>query len=113
MTQTQIEQTRVIYLWSERNDVDLIHDITPIELSHMPYLTDLNALHKVAMNVADELKLKNGLLALDILTALSAKQINGEYIDLFNAVYNGIIYLHDNRNFTTRQSHRSDTSPFE
>jgi hypothetical protein len=77
---------------------------TLMYLSDMPYLTSLDSLHSVAMKVLD------GLFVRDLIDNEEAqwsratirqycatKPINGEYIDLFNAVYDGIIFLNSNK----------------
>ena len=63
----------------------------------MPYLTSLDWLHPVAMKVLGEPKLKDksdGITIIaKIIRACSSAPINGEYIALFNAVYDGIVFL--------------------
>ena len=67
------------------------------------YLTDLNALHKVAMDVMDILE--GDMLDVDysyehsiaIFRAITERPINGQYIDLFKAVYDGIIFLNKSK----------------
>lgn len=77
------------------------------EYSHecLPYLTDLNTLHKVALDVMDKLKklfddseeretyesIRDLLLLIE--DALLSRPINGEYTDLVDAVYEAIVYL--------------------
>jgi hypothetical protein len=43
-------------------------------------------------------KVRIGRLITNILLACSNRPINGEYIDLFNAVYDGIVYLKSQNN---------------
>jgi len=108
MTQTQIEQTRVIAEYDGwKIDRSLAYrGMGAIPTHSLNYLTDLNALHKVAMDVMDKLtELFNATADSDVfITPASDLQykikkacylhpINGEYIDLFNAVYEGIVYL--------------------
>lgn len=71
----------------------------------LKYLTSLDWLHPVAMNVLDKLtELFNDTLDGDVFVPVSdleynikrscyIRPINGEYIDLFNATVEGIIYL--------------------
>jgi hypothetical protein len=116
MTQTQIEQTRVIAIhdkWLEIPEgtyaechrqtlwfghggkFDCYHDITAV--SELKYLTSLDRLHPVAMNVMDDLRgiqdEQKSYYISSIRSYCSTAPINGEYIDLFNAVYEGIVYL--------------------
>jgi hypothetical protein len=116
MTQTQIEQTRVIALrdkWLEIPEgtyaechrqtlwfghggkFDCYHDVTAI--SDVKYLTSLDWLHPVAMDVLSKLHEDNSFKKLNIEATIECScvkpPINGEYIDLFNAVYEGIVYL--------------------
>ena len=78
--------------------------ITPLiteKLACKRYLTDLNTLHKVAMDVMDKLtELFNDTLDGDVFVPVSdleynikrscyIRPINGEYIDLFNATIEG------------------------
>jgi hypothetical protein len=131
MTQTQIEQTRVIAErdgWELRGEPDFIHPykiwikqmqmgtkmipyISPSGKEYhewhkdMKYLTSLDWLHPVAMEVMDKLtELFNDTMDGDVFMPVSdleynikrscyIRPINGEYIDLFNAVYEGIVYL--------------------
>lgn len=140
MNQKQIEQTRVIAEkdgWTFRNNGDTAELFTNGEFvmgchgwKETPdfpihkYLTDLNALHKVAMDVVEELSriemqiekdytnqpmFINGVLNEEALKArkltrientinhiflcFRSRPLNGQYIDLFNAVYKGIVYL--------------------
>lgn len=72
-----------------------------IEKDTPDYLTNLNELHRVALDVMDRLY---PLLITEaaisaycgIKDALLSRPINSEYIDLFNAVYDGIVYLNQN-----------------
>jgi hypothetical protein len=63
----------------------------------MSYLTSLDWLHPVAMNVIERLVDVREMEALRQYCSIRSKcayaPVNGEYIDLFNAVYNGIVYL--------------------
>ena len=68
------------------------------EAFDMSYLTDLNWLHPVAMKVLGELRNVYTLIGaykhlVSISVACAQPPINGEYIDLFNAVYDAIVYL--------------------
>jgi len=67
---------------------DCYHDITAA--SDMPHLTDLNALHRVALDVMDRVA---GLQYDRIQEALLSRPINGQYTDLVDAVYDAIVYL--------------------
>lgn len=68
-------------------------------LRNLPYLTDLNALHRVALDVMD--RLYPVLVTEDAISAyckvkdalLSRPNTNGEYTDLVDAVYDAIVYL--------------------
>ena len=123
MTQTQIEQTRVIAEWDGwelRGEPDFIHPykiwikqmqtgtkmipyISPSGKEYdgwhkdMKYLTSLDWLHPVAMDVLSKLHEDNSFKKLNIEATIECScvkpPINGEYIDLFNAVYEGIVYL--------------------
>ena len=76
----------------------------------MKYATSMDWLHPVAMKVLDETtKVFNDTLDKDVFVPASDFQynikracyiraINGEYIDLFNAVYDGIVFLNSNSN---------------
>jgi len=78
-------------------------------LHDLKYLTSLDWLHLVAMKVLDELdvmisKSKSdyestgiGAKGYFIRHSCQYKPINGEYIDLFNAVYDGIVFLKSNK----------------
>lgn len=108
MNQKQIEQTRVIAEkdgWTFRNNGDTAELFTNGEFvmgchgwKETPdfpihkYLTDLNALHKVAMDVMDELPLLSSNQHL-IWCCMAKRPINGQYIALFNAVYDGVVFL--------------------
>ena len=66
------------------------------------YLTSLDWLHPVAMKVMDELRglEYSGDMSHTIYTIrqyCATKPINGEYIDLLNAVYDGIVFLNSNK----------------
>ena len=67
----------------------------------LQYLTSLDWLHPVAMKVLGEPKLKDksdGItLRAKIIRACSYAPINGEYISLFNAVYEGIVFLNEQK----------------
>jgi hypothetical protein len=66
----------------------------------LKYLTSLDWLHPVAMKVLSELYKIKGELAHTgkIVNNCSRCPINGEYIDLFNSVYDGIVYLKSQHN---------------
>lgn len=81
-------------------------------LLHLKYLTSLDWLHPVAMKVLDELEIipkpkhektewwfRCGCKGKSTMITVrcSFKPINGEYIDLFNAVYDGIVFLNSNK----------------
>jgi hypothetical protein len=60
------------------------------------YLTDLNALHRVALDVMDRLsphRIAEIPLRTDIQAPLLSRPINGQYTDLVDAVYDAIVYL--------------------
>lgn len=68
------------------------------------YLTSLDWLHPVALKVYSEIidcKYNEISDITDICTtinlAIMYKPINGEYIDIFNAVYDGIVFLNSNK----------------
>jgi len=79
---------------------DCYHDVTAE--SDMPYLTNLNELHRVALGVMDLLKqsktahwqFNNSL----IIEGLCSKPINNQYIDLLFAVARGVEFINDNKN---------------
>jgi hypothetical protein len=64
------------------------------------YLTSLDWLHPVAMKVLSELYKIKGELAHTgkIVNNCSRCSVSGKYIDLFNAVYDGIVYLKSQHN---------------
>lgn len=69
-----------------------------IELDTPNYLTDLNALHRVALDVRDNIRQiemddKPFRLFHAILLAFRSRPINGQYTDLVDAVYDAIVYL--------------------
>lgn len=70
-------------------------------LLHLKYATSMDWLHPVAIKVLDELgsiKLYEALgVAQLVFTSLAARTDNGQYIDLFNAVYEGIIFINQNK----------------
>lgn len=82
---------------------DCYHDITAA--SDMPYLTDLNALHRVALDVMDAMtELFNTTIDGDVFMPASdleynikracyIRPINGQYTYLVDAVYEAIVYL--------------------
>lgn len=61
-------------------------------LDRMPYLTNLNALHRVALDVMDRLQAFNYYSDM-IRNALTERPINGQYVSLVDAVYDAIVYL--------------------
>lgn len=95
----------------------------PIDKVAKKLLTDLNTLHEVAMDVMGEIALMqfevetvayNCTLDDEMLimkqeleifktpfncirAALTKRPINGQYIDLFNAVYDGVVFLNENK----------------
>jgi hypothetical protein len=111
MTQKQIEQTRVIAEWdgweylppsiSTPESDYLCKDGKMYPPDQLPYLTDLNALHPVAMDVLNSLRGiqydQKQYYVSSIRSYCSTAPINGEYIDLFNAVYDGIVYLNSTK----------------
>jgi len=111
MTQKQIEQTRVI---AEKDGWKIDRSLAYRGMGAIPthsldYLTDLNALHKVAMDVMDAMtELFNTTMDGDVFVPASdleynikracyIRPINGEYIDLFKAVYAAIVFLNENK----------------
>ena len=77
-------------------------------LSKMPYLTSLDWLHPVAMKIADVIcvsilssrgskRIKCKKLIREIESACFCRAVNGEYTTLFNAVYEGIEFLNQNK----------------
>lgn len=56
------------------------------------YLTDLNALHRVALDVMDRTDMAYTQQCA-IVDALTERPINGQYTDLVDAVYDAIVYL--------------------
>ena len=131
MTQKQIEQTRVIAKydgWELRGEPQFIQPykiwikqlpagtkmIPYISLSGKEYdgwyndmkdLTSLDWLHKVAMDVMEELEAMLIIPALQETIKIRSKcaycPINGEYIDLFNAVYDSVVFLNENKTANT------------
>lgn len=126
MTQKQIEQTRVIALYDKwliipegtyaechRQTIwfghggkfDCYHDITAA--SDMPYLTNLNALHSVVKQIRSEFRENHPPLdnAVEIYKQLGNALYDAfdsdSYEDLFNAVYESIVFL--NQSKTTPQ----------
>jgi hypothetical protein len=76
-------------VWNVRKD---------IILQKCKYLTSLDWLHPVAMKVIDDgEKIENPFMWEEhiqpIYRACWQKHVNGEYIDLFNAVYDAIMFL--------------------
>lgn len=68
----------------------------------MKYLTSMDWLHPVALKVLDKLKeISDNDSALYMRSAIrshcSTRPDNGQYIDLFNAVYEGIIFINQNK----------------
>ena len=63
----------------------------------MPYLTSLDWLHPVAMKVLGERKGRDDAETVQSLIRVCCwiAPINGEYIDIFNAVYEGIVFLNE------------------
>ena len=70
-------------------------------LLHLKHLTSLDSLHPVAMKVLNSLTCEDkGDLPTEfwnIVNCCHFPPINGEYIDLFNAVYDGIEFLNSNK----------------
>jgi hypothetical protein len=112
MTQTQIDQTRVIAEWDGWEYIEpaaFRRNGYTLHASELQYLTDLNSLHPVAMDVMDKLtELFNDTMDGEVFMPVSdleynikrscyIRPINGEYIDLFNAVYEGIVYLNSTK----------------
>jgi len=60
-------------------------------LDRMPYLTNLNALHRVALDLMDKVSSENMIHRLH--NAMLFRPINGQYTDLVDAVYDAIVYL--------------------
>jgi len=57
----------------------------------MPYLTNLNALHRVALDLMEKVSSENMIHRLH--NAMLFRPINGQYTDLVDAVYDAIVYL--------------------
>lgn len=124
MTQKQIEQTRVIAVydgWELRGEPEFIQPykiwikqlstgtkmipyISPSGKEYdgwhndMKYLTSLDWLHKVALDVMDRVDAIKHIeysytYTQSILKAFRSRPINGEYSDLVDAVYEAIVYL--------------------
>lgn len=113
MTQEQIEMTRVIAEydgWEYHDKSNTYHPdgywtLAEIwagqwDIENMAYLTEIGWLHPVAMKVMDGLEQRDChvgtneyMLIHRIEKACSLKPVNGQYIDLFTAVYNGIEFL--------------------
>lgn len=70
-------------------------------LPKMQYLTSLDWLHPVAMKVLKSLECEDKCDLpsefWNIVNCCHLQPINGEYIDLFNAVYDGIVFLNSNK----------------
>jgi len=62
------------------------------EIANAPHLTDLNALHRVALDVMDRLQAFNYYSDM-IRNSLTERPINGQYTYLVDAVYEAIVYL--------------------
>jgi len=59
-------------------------------LFDLPYMTNFNVLHRVALDVMDKV---TGVHYDLIKDALLSRPINGQYTDLVDAVYDAIVYL--------------------
>jgi len=111
MTQEQIEMTRVIaeYDGWVKREYQPVHgrelhenDHSTQWLDSFNYLTDLNMLHPIAMKVMDGLRQRfcyvgtqEYVLIHRVEMACHVKPNNGQYIDLFTAVFNGIVFLNE------------------
>jgi len=60
-------------------------------LDRMPYLTNLNALHRVALDLMEKVSSENMIHRLH--NAMLFRPINGQYTALVDAVYDAIVYL--------------------
>lgn len=63
----------------------------------MKYATSMDWLHLVAIKVYYELPNKKVTLTSNIKNALLCEPVNGQYIDLFNAVYEAILFINQNK----------------
>lgn len=111
MKQQQIEQTKTIAEydgWTFHESSEYPNGYWSLEgvwagrwqLDNMDYLTSMDWLHPVAVNVLDELcKLHDRPLNIEqsIIYRLCSRPENGEYNYLFNEVYNGIICIKKTR----------------
>lgn len=115
MTTEQIEMTRVIaeydgWKYHDKSDVYRPNGYWTLAeiwagkwvLEDMAYLTEMNWLHPVVMKVMDGLRQRfcyvgtqEYVLIHRIEKSCYIKPINGQYIDLFTAVYNGISFLNE------------------
>ena len=82
--------------WVKR-DIEFTHGRELYENDHhtqwldsMPYLTDLNSLHRVALDLMEKIV---GMEQLAIQSAMLCRPINGQYTALVDAVYDAIVYL--------------------
>lgn len=119
MTTEQIEMTRVIAEydgWVESN-VQPTHGRMVLYtkedfsqwLGSFSYLTSLDWLHPVAMKVMDEIEIiinigkdadsfvEANSIRRNMIIMCYRKPINGQYIDLFTAVFNGIVFLNEQK----------------
>jgi len=120
MTTEQIEMTRVIaeydgWKYHDKSDVYRPNGYWTLAeiwagwwvLEDMAYLTEMNWLHPVAMKVMGELEIIINIgkdadsfvdansIRRNMIIMCYRKPINGQYIDLFTAVYNGIVFLNE------------------
>ena len=67
------------------------------------YLRNLNALHMVAMKLMDDLQslfkphnegnMHSRVLRTAVMCSCSDKPVNGEFVDLFSSVYDGVSFI--------------------
>lgn len=77
--------------WEPEHPLMKYADGSSVIAPQPPYLTDLNALHRVALDVANKLSSENMIIRLH--NAMLYRPINGQYTDLVDAIYDAIVYL--------------------
>lgn len=94
---TYIECHNQIIWFGHGGKFNCYYDITPV--SNMLYLTSMDWLHPIAMKVREKLRIIGTHKAYKhvqyIDCACCLDTINGQYIDLFTAVFNGIVFLNE------------------
>lgn len=116
MTTEQIEMTRVIaeydgWKYHDKSDVYRPNGYWTLEeiwagkwvIENLDYLTSMDWLHPVAMKVMEMLNHLHKVsrdrkftdLAEQIKIACATKPVKGEYLWLFTAVFNGIVFLNE------------------